>query len=125
MRATYVTRRGPWVPCGIASATPDGRRLRTLRWSVAGTWLAVGIAIDFLTQCFILDARGTEPRFQGLHEANHAAGLALIAVALAWFITLVPILPVTTRIDALARARIALGMTGALWIVWTLLRPHL
>jgi len=49
----------------------------------------------------------------------------LIAVALAWFITLVPILPVTTRIDALARARIALGMTGALWIVWTLLRPHL
>ena len=112
-------------PCCIALESPDGRRLRTLRWSVAGTWLAVGIAIDFLTQLFILDASGTEPRFQGLREANHAAGLALIAVALVWFITLVPVLPTTTRVDSLARAHIALGVTGALWIVWTLLRPHL
>ena len=112
-------------PCGIALDTSDERRLRTLRWSVAGTWLAVGVAIDFLTQFFVLDARGTEPRFRGLNEANHGAGLALIAIALAWFITLVPLLPITTRIDALVRARIALGATGALWIVWTLLRPHL
>jgi hypothetical protein len=112
-------------PCGIALTPPDDRRLRNLRWSVAGTWLAVGVAIDFLTQFFVLDASGTEPRFRGLHEANHAAGLVLIAVALAWFITLMPLLPITTRIDALARARIALGATGALWIVWTLLRPHL
>jgi hypothetical protein len=112
-------------PCGIALESSDERRLRNLRWSVAGTWLAVGIAIDFLTQFFVLDASGTEPRFRGLHEANHGAGLALIAVALAWFLTLLPLLSITTRIDALARARIALGATGALWIVWTLLRPHL
>jgi len=122
MRATYVTRRGRWVRFAIATATPEIRRLRNLQWSVAGFWLAVCFALNLLSELLVLDGDPSAHEFAGLREADHLARVALLAVALAWFLTFLPVLPVPTRHRGLQHCRWLLAATGALWIVWVLAR---
>ena len=99
-------------------------RLRRLQWSVAGLWLAVWVGLAILEGLFILDADPRGPEFDGLHEADRVSGIVLVAVALAWFLTWLPILPVTTRLRALTRSRFVLGAIAVVWIVWVLLTIH-
>jgi hypothetical protein len=99
--------------------------LRSLQWRIAGLWLGVAFALSFLSQFLILDAMPTEPRFQGLHEASNYAAAVMLAVALVWFLTFLPVGDAEVRVRALERCRVVLAATGVLWIVWTLLRPYL
>jgi hypothetical protein len=99
-------------------------RLRRRQWSVAGLWLAVWVGLAILEGLLILDADPRGPEFDGLHQADRVSGIVLVAVALAWFLTWLPILPVSTRLRALARSRFALGAIGVVWIVWVLLTIH-
>ena len=122
MRATYVTRRGRRVRFDIATKSPEIRRLRNLQWSVAGFWLAVFFALSVLSALIVLDGDASGPEFDGLHDADRLARLPQLAVALAWFLTFLPILPVPTRQQGLRRCVWLLAATGALWIVWVLAR---
>ena len=99
-------------------------RLRRRQWSVAGLWLAVWVGLAILEGLFILDADPRGPEFDGLHQADRVSGMVLVAVALAWFLTWLPILPVSTRLRALSRSRLVLGTIGAVWIVWVLITLH-
>jgi hypothetical protein len=97
-------------------------RLQSLQWKVAGFWLGVAFALSFLSQFLILDAMPTEPRFRGLHEANNYAAAVMPAVALAWFLSFLPVVDADLRARALERSRLVLAATGVLWIVWTVVR---
>jgi hypothetical protein len=114
MTATYVTvamkRRRPL--------------LRRRQWSVAGVWLAVWAGLAILEGLFVLDADPRGPEFDGLHQADRVSAMVLIAVALVWFLTWLPVLPVSTRLRALSGSRVVLASIGVVWIVWVLLTLH-
>jgi hypothetical protein len=108
MTATYVT----------ATVKRSRTRIRSRQWSVAGLWLAVWAGLAILEGLIILDADSRGPEFEGLRQADRVSGTVLVAVALAWFLTWLPVFSVSTRLRALSRSRVVLATVAALWIVW-------
>jgi len=99
-------------------------RLRSRQWSVAGLWLAVWFGLAVLQGLLILDADPNGPEFDGLHRADRVSAMVLVAVALAWFLTWLPVLPVSTRLRALSRSRFVLATNAVVWIIWVMLTIH-
>ena len=104
------------------TSTRHRPKLRALQWSVAGLWLATAVAFMVLNAFIVLDGNPSDPGFDGLHEANRLARVVQFAVALAWFLTFLPILPLATRQRGLRWCRFLLAATVVLWIVWVLAR---
>jgi hypothetical protein len=92
MTATYVT----------ATVKRSRTRIRSRQWSVAGLWLAVWAGLAILEGLIILDADSRGPEFEGLRQADRVSGTVLVAVALAWFLTWLPVFSVSTRLRALS-----------------------
>ena len=109
----------------MAVKTPEARRLGTLRWSVVGAWPAVGFGILLFGAVAIADSGGEGPEHRGIHEGNRVAPWVFLAVALTWLLSFFPVLPITMRLRALWWCRITIYVTGAAWLVWVYLRPHL
>jgi hypothetical protein len=90
-------------------------------WSVLGAWLAIGFGIFVLGAVMVADSGGTGPRFRGLHQANAVWPWVFLAVAVAWLVALLPVLPIATRIRILRWCRIVVYSTGATWLAWTII----
>ena len=106
----------------MAIKSPEARRLSKLQWSVAGTWLATGFGLLLATAGMIADSDGKGPEHRGLREANHIVPWVFVAVAVVWFVTLLPVLPSPLRITTLRRCRVLLWVTVGAWLVWTVVR---
>ena len=109
-------------PCGIAMKSPEAQRLSNLQWSVAGTWLATGFGWVLGTNVVIADADARGPEYRGLHEANQVVPWVFVAVAVVWFVTLLPVWSTPLRVAMLRRGRIVLWVTVVAWLVWTFVR---
>jgi hypothetical protein len=109
-------------PCGIAMKSPEAQRLSNLQWSVASTWLATGFGWVLGTNLVIADADARGPEYRGLHEANQVVPWVFLAVAVVWFVALLPVLSTPVRVAMLRRCRIVLWVTVGTWLVWTFVR---
>jgi hypothetical protein len=114
----------PVGPCGMPLKPPDERRLSNLRWSVAGTLLVTYTLILF---CGGLSTLGGSdgPEHRGLREANRIVPSLFLGFALAWFVSLFPVLSTETRHEGMRRCRVAICITTVAWFGWVLVRPHL
>jgi hypothetical protein len=60
------------------------------------------------------------PEYRGLREANRVVPSVFLGFVVAWCLTLLPVLPIETKIRGLRRCRVAIWITAAAWLTWTM-----